>query len=73
VALGVLVMGPLPGKVALGVPLGVPVGVAVLVPGGANVGGVVGGEALEQADTDAAASTAKAAQPRTVRRKRPRP
>jgi hypothetical protein len=73
VVLGVLVMGPLPGIVALGVPLAEAAGDAGLVPGGANVGGVVGGEALEQADTDAEASIAMAAQPRTVRRKRRRP
>jgi|SRR5690348_17283597 len=73
VVLGVLVMGPLPGIVALGAPLAEAAGDAGLVPGGANVGGVVGGEALEQADTDAEASIAMAAQPRTVRRKRRRP
>jgi len=57
--------------VALGVP---PAGGdAELVPPGENVGGVVGGEPPEQAETDAVASMAKAAQLRTVRRKRPRP
>jgi hypothetical protein len=73
VALGVVVMGPLPGIVALGVALAEPVGVAGLVPPGENVGGVVGGEAPEQADTDTVASIAMVAQPRTVRRKRRRP
>jgi hypothetical protein len=66
-------MGPLPEIVALGVPLAGTVGDAGLASGGENVGGVVGGEAPEQADTDAEASIAMAAQPRTVRRKRRRP
>jgi hypothetical protein len=73
VALGVVGMGPLPGTVALGVPLAGTVGVPGLVPPGENVGGVVDGEPPEQAETDAEASMAKAAQLRTVRRKRPRP
>jgi hypothetical protein len=54
--------------VAVGVPLAEPVGVAG--PPGENEGGVVGGELDEQADTDAVASMAKAAQPRTVPRRR---
>jgi hypothetical protein len=73
VALGVLGMGPLPGIVALGVPPAGIVGDNGLVPPGENVGGVVGGEAFEQADTAAEASIAMVAQPRTVRRKRRRP
>jgi hypothetical protein len=73
VGLGVVVMGPLPGIVALGVPLAGTVGDAGLVPPGEKLGGVVGGEAPEQADTDAVASIATAAQLRTVRRKRRRP
>lgn len=56
--------------VALGVPLPVAAGP---VPPGEKGGGVVGVEAPLQADTDAVASMAKAAQPRTVRRKRRRP
>jgi hypothetical protein len=56
-----------------GVPLPVAVGAAGAVPPGEKGGGVVGGEAPLQADTDAVASIAKAAQPRTVRRKRRRP
>jgi hypothetical protein len=59
--------------VPLGVPLPVAVGAAGAVPPGEKGGGVVGGEAPLQADTDAVASIAKAAQPRTVRRKRRRP
>jgi hypothetical protein len=58
--------------VAVGVLLAGTVGVAGPWPG-ENVGGVVGGELDEQADTDAVASTAKAAQPRTMPRKRRRP
>ena len=72
VVLGVVVMGPLPGIVALGVPLAETVGVPGLVPPGVKLGGVVGG-APPHADTDAVASIAMAAQPRTVRRKRRRP
>jgi len=60
-------MGPLPGVVALGVPLAV--GVPGLGPPGVKLGGVVGG-APPHADTDAVASIAMVAQPRTVRRKR---
>jgi hypothetical protein len=66
--LGVLELAP------LGVPLAVAVGAAGPVPPGDKGGGVVGGgEAPLQADTDAVANRAKAAQPRTVRRKRRRP
>jgi hypothetical protein len=71
VGLGVVVMGPLPGAVALGLPLAETVGVPGLVPGGVKLGGVVGG-APPHADTDAVASIAMMAQPRTVRRKRRR-
>jgi hypothetical protein len=71
--LGVVAKGPLPEIVALGVALVRAVGDAVMASGGENEGGVGGGEALEQADTDAEASIAMAAQPRTVRRKRRRP
>jgi hypothetical protein len=42
-------------------------------PPGENEGGVVGGVPEEQADTDAVASMAMAAQPRTVPRRRRRP
>ena len=73
VLLGVGVLGALLELVELGVPLAGIVGVAGLVPPGENEGGVVGGEPDEQADTYAVASTAKAAQPRTVPRKRRRP
>jgi hypothetical protein len=69
---GVLALGVLPEAGALGVPLAEPVGVAGLDPPAGNEGGVVGVEP-EQADTDAVASTAKAAQPRTVPRRRRRP
>ena len=82
VVLGVVVLGVVVlGVEVLGVPLEVappgvslaePVGPAALVSPGANEGGVVGGEADEQADTDTVASTAKAAQPRTVPRRRRR-
>jgi hypothetical protein len=70
--LGVGVLGVLEG-VAVGVPLPEAVGVAVLVPPASNEGGVVGVEPDEQADTDAVVSTAMAAQPRTVPRRRRRP
>jgi hypothetical protein len=70
---GVGVLGVLTEVVALGVPLAEVVGVGGPVPPGENEGGVVGGEPDEQADTDAVASMAKAAQPRTVPRKRRRP
>jgi hypothetical protein len=70
--LGVVVLG-VPLEVAVpGVPLPETVGVAALVSPAENEGGVVGGEPDEQADTDAVASTAKAAQPRTVPRRRRR-
>jgi hypothetical protein len=59
------------GVLGEGVPLAEPVGVAG--PPGENEGGVVGGVPDEQADTDAAARMAKAAQPRTVPRRRRRP
>jgi hypothetical protein len=74
--LGVLVLGVLLEVVALGVPLAEVVGAGGPVPPGDNEGGVVGVvgvEPDEQADTDAVASTAKAAQPRTVPRKRRQP
>jgi hypothetical protein len=71
--LGVGVLGVLPEGVAVGVPLAEPVGVAGPDPPAENEGGVVGGELVEQADTDAVASTAMAAQPRTVPRKRRQP
>jgi hypothetical protein len=48
-------------------------GVAGPVRPGENDGGVVGGDADEQADTDAVASMATAAQRRTVPSKRRRP
>ena len=65
-ALGAGVLGV--GVLGEGVPLAEPVGVAG--PPGENEGGVVGGVLDEQADTDAVASMAKAAQPRTVPRRR---
>jgi hypothetical protein len=71
--LGVGVLGVLPEGVAVGVPLAEPVGVAGPVPPAENEGGVVGGELVEQADTDAVASMAMAAQPRAVPRRRRRP
>jgi hypothetical protein len=70
---GVVVPGVLPEVVALGVPPAEIVGVAEPVPPSENEGGVVGGEPPPQADTDAGASMAKAAQPRTVPRRRRRP
>ena len=72
--LGVLVLGAPLEVVALGVPLAEVVGAGGPVPPGDNEGGVVGGvEPDEQADTDAVASMAMAAQPRTVPRRRRRP
>jgi hypothetical protein len=71
--LGVVVLGVLLAVVAPGVPLAETAGVAEPVRPGGNDGGVVGGEPDEQADTNAAASMAKAAQPRTVPGKRRRP
>jgi hypothetical protein len=73
VVLGVVVLGVLLELVARGVPLAEIVGVAGPVPPGENEGGVVDGDPAVQADTDAGASMAKAAQPRTVPRKRRRP
>jgi hypothetical protein len=73
VMLGVVVLGVLPEVVALGVPLAELVGVAGPVPPGENEGGVVDGEPPVQADINAGASMAKAAQARTVPRKRRRP
>jgi hypothetical protein len=70
---GVVGPGVLPEVVALGVPLSEMVGVADLLPPSGNEGGVVDGEPDEQADTDARASMAKAAQPRTVPITRRRP
>jgi hypothetical protein len=72
VVLGVEVLGVPPEVVPLVVSLPETVGVAALVSPAENEGGVVGGEPDEQADTDAVASTAKAAQPRTVPRRRRR-
>jgi hypothetical protein len=60
--------------VAVGAPLAVMLGVAEPVPPAENEGGLVDGdEADEQADTDTAASMARAAQPSTVPRARRRP
>ena len=73
VVLGVVVLGVLLEVVALGVPLAEIFGVAGPVPPGENEGSVVDGEPAVQADTNAGASMAKAAQPRTVPRKRRRP
>jgi hypothetical protein len=70
---GVVVLGVLLEVVALGVPLAEIDGVVEPVPPGENEGGFVDGEPDVQADTDAGASMAKAAQPRTVPRKRRRP
>lgn len=72
-ALGVGVLDVLLEAVAVGVPLAEPVGVAGPLPPAENEGGVVGVEPDEQAVTDAVASTAMAAQPRTVPRRRRRP
>src|SRR6266700_2354365 len=69
VALGAVVLGVLLEVVALGVPPAETAGVARPVPPGENEGGAVDAEPDAQADTDAAASMAKAAQPRTVPRK----
>lgn len=70
---GVVVLGVLLEVVALGAPPAEIVGLAGLVPPAGNEGGVVEGEPAPQADTDAGTSMAKAAQPRTVPRKRRRP
>ena len=71
--LGVVVLGVLLEVVALGVPLAEIFGVAGPVPPGENEGSVVDGEPAVQADTNAGATMARAAQPRTVPRKRRRP
>jgi hypothetical protein len=70
VVLGAVVLGVPLEVAALGVSLAETVGVAEPVPPAENEGGPVDAEPDEQADTDAVASTAKAAQPRTVPRKR---
>ncbi len=70
---GVVVLGVLLEVVTLGAPPAEVVGLAGPVPPGENEGGVVDGEPPPQADTDAGASMANAAQPRTVPRKRRRP
>ena len=70
VVLGAVVLSALPEVAALGVSLAETVGVAEPVPPAENEGGPVDAEPDEQADTDAVASMAKAAQPRTVPRKR---
>ncbi len=70
---GVVVLGVLLEVAALGAPLAERVGLAGPVPPGENEGGVVDGEPPPQADTDADASTANAAQLRTVPRKCRRP
>jgi hypothetical protein len=72
-SLGVAALGVLLEVVALGVPLAEAVGVAGRLAPAENDGGVVGGVLDEQADTDTAASMAKAAQPSTVPRRRRRP
>jgi hypothetical protein len=72
VMLGVVVLGVPLEVAALVVSLAAPFGAAGLVSPGANEGGVVGVDPDEQADTDTVASTAKAAQPRTVPRRRRR-
>jgi hypothetical protein len=71
--LGVGVLGVLLEVAALDVPVAGAVGAARPVPPGESEGGVVDGEPPVQADTDAVRSTAKAAQLRTVPRKRHRP
>jgi len=70
---GAVLRGVLLEVVARGVPPAEMAGVAERVPPGENDGGVVDGEPDVHADTDAVASTAPAAQPRTVPRKRRRP
>jgi hypothetical protein len=70
---GLVVLGARLEVVAPGAPPAEVVGVALLVPPAGNEGGVVDGEPPPQADTDAGTSMAKAAQPRTVPRKRRRP
>jgi|SRR5215470_4677192 len=72
--LGVALLGVLREVAALEVRLAGAVGAARPVPPGESDGGVVDGEPPPvQADTDAVTSTAKAAQLRTVPRKRHRP
>jgi hypothetical protein len=70
VVLGAVVLGVPLEVAALGVSLAETVGAAEPVPPAENEGGPVDAEPDEQADTDAVASMAKAAQPRTVPRKR---
>jgi hypothetical protein len=70
VVVGAVVLGVPLEVAALGVSLAETVGVAEPVPPAENEGGAVDAEPDEQADTDAVASMAKAAQPRTVPRKR---
>jgi hypothetical protein len=71
--LAVAVLGVLAEVLAPDAPLAETVGLAGPVPPGENEGGVVDGEPAPHADTDAEASMAKAAQPRTVPRERRRP
>jgi hypothetical protein len=71
--LGAVVLGVLLEVVELGVSPAETVGVARPVPPAENEGGVVDAEPDEQADTDAVATMARAAQPRTVPRRRRRP
>ena len=73
VVLLAVVLGVLLDVVARGVPPAETVGVARPVPPGENEVGVVDGEPPVQADTNAGASMAKAAQPRTIPKKRRRP
>ncbi len=73
VVLGAVVLGVLLEVVALGVLPAETAGVARPVPPGENEGGVVDAEPDAQADTDAVASMARAAQPRTVPSKCRRP
>ena len=70
--LGVGVLGVLE-KATVGVPLAEPIGVAGPVAPAENEGGVVDGELVEHADTDAVASMAVAVQQRTLPRRRRRP
>jgi hypothetical protein len=70
VVVGAVVLGAPLEVAVLGVSLAETVGVAEPVPPAENEGGAVDAEPDEQADTDAVASMAKAAQPRTVPRKR---
>ena len=69
---------PVPGaavgnELADGLGEGDRLGLGVTVPPGENEGSVVDGVPAVQADTNAGASMANAAQPRTVPRKRRRP